>query len=251
MNFPTIAALLLIAGCSSEPAAEREQSATASPVGASPAPAPEVLASADPSPSPTNEAIPLFVRGKFAPRDECAVVPGAIAFRLELANAVRTRNASALAILAEPAIKLDFGGGTGKAALRERFSGPGGKELWAELDQILPLGCALDHGNLVLPWLFTQDLGKLDPYSAMIVIGNAVPMHGSASDDGRVVATLSWTAVDLVKGLQPEAAFQQVRVPGGPSGYIATASLRSPLDYRIIASRKNGDWRIGAFIAGD
>jgi hypothetical protein len=78
-----------------------------------------------------------------------------------------------------------------------------------------------------------------------------VPMRGSASGTGPVVARLAWTAVELTKGLQPEAALQHVRVPGGPSGYIATASLRSPLDYRIIASRKNGDWRIGAFIAGD
>ena len=164
---------------------------------------------------------------------------------------MRTRNVRALIRLADPAIKLDFGGGSGAASLRERLTGAGGKQLWAELDQILTLGCAVDHGSLVLPWLFAQDLGSLDPYSAMIVTGKDVPLRASASSEAKVIAAQSWSAVELVKGLQPDAPFQHVRVPGGPTGYIATASLRSPLDYRIRASRTDGEWRIGAFIAGD
>ena len=156
-----------------------------------------------------------------------------------------------MAGLADPAIKLDFGGGSGLATLRERLAGDGGKQLWVELDSILALGCALQHDNLVLPWLFAQDLGAIDPFSAMIVTGNDVPVRASATSDASVTATLSWTAVELVNGLLPDAAFQHIRVPGGQAGYIATSALRSPLDYRIIANRKNGEWKIGAFIAGD
>ena len=55
-----------------------------------------------------------------------------------------------------------------------------------------------------------------------------------------------------VRGGCPAKRFQQVRVSGGSgTGYIATSFLRSPVDYRLIASRSGATWRITAFIAGD
>ena len=244
MKILPVGILLLLAACSNEPAAQRKQ---ATPAVTPSAEKPQQIAGAPPA-SPVK---PPAAKGRFAPRDECASAPGAAEFRRALANAVRMRDVSAMAGLADPAIKLDFGGGSGLATLRERLAGDGGKQLWAELDSILALGCALQHGNLVLPWLFAQDLGGIDPYSAMIVTGIDVPVRASASHNGKAIAKLSWAAVELVGGLLPDAAFQHIRVPGGPAGYIATSALRSPLDYRIIADRKNGEWKIGAFIAGD
>ncbi len=244
MKILPVAGLLVLAACSNEPAAPREQ---AVPHVSPSAIKPQQTA----GPAPAAPVKPQPAKGRFAPRDECASVPGAAEFRRALANAVRMRDVSGMAGLADPAIKLDFGGGSGLATLRERLAGDGGKQLWAELDSILALGCALQHDNLVLPWLFAQDLGAIDPFSAMIVTGNDVPVRASATSDASVTATLSWTAVELVGGLQPDAAFQHIRVPGGQAGYIATSALRSPIDYRIIANQKNGEWKIGAFIAGD
>jgi hypothetical protein len=121
--------------------------------------------------------------------------------------------------------------------------------LWEELAAILPLGCAVQDGALVMPWYFAQAFD--DPFSAMIVTGSEVALRSEAAADTAALTTLSWQAVELVGGLQPGKPFQQVRVPGGVQGFVATSELRSVLDYRLIANRNDGAWRITALIAGD
>ena len=79
--------------------------------------------------------------GPYAPRDTCGDLKGADAFRQDLAVAVEARDVDALVALAAEDVKLDFGGGAGRAELRKRLSG-GDWDLWDELDKLLMLGCS-------------------------------------------------------------------------------------------------------------
>lgn len=192
-----------------------------------------------------------LAEGRFAPRNECIKLPGAKAFLLDLEKAVKARDADALLKLADPAVKLDFGGGGGLVTFRERLAAEEGL-LWQELDQITALGCAHSaNGAMTLPWYFAQELGVEDPTRAMLVTGADVPVHEAASADSPVVAKVSWDLVDLHEGYDPRADFAQVTAPGGEEGFVAKESLRSPLDYRLIASRVGESWRIVSFVAGD
>lgn len=214
--------------------------------------------SATASPSPSTSAAPVAVApsalpsGPLAPTDTCSEAPGAAAFLSALRKAVAARDAKALSVLADPDVRLDFGGGAGREELARRLSGSDGAGLWAELDEIVALGCALDGDRLVLPALFAQDLGTLDPYTTMVVTGSGVPLFAEARVSAPQLATLSWQAVALAGSLEPDAPFQRVVVPGGPTGFVQTARLRSVLDYRLIANRAKGEgWRLTAFVAGD
>ena len=98
--------------------------------------------------------------GPLAPRDDCGALGGANAFRRELSDAVIRRDIEALVSLADIDIKLDFGGGEGRAELRLRLSDPDSR-LWQELDKMLPLGCAVNsQGGITLPWYFAQDFWR-------------------------------------------------------------------------------------------
>ena len=102
-------------------------------------------------------------QGRFAPRDECGILPGYSEFREALESAVAKRDAKSLAAIADPKIKLDFGGGGGRAELQSRLSGAE-LPLWEELDEILDLGCAVNAPNSTsMPWYFAQDMGDVDP----------------------------------------------------------------------------------------
>lgn len=192
------------------------------------------------------------VEGRFAPRDECAALPGAKEFRTALAEAAHRRDAEALVALADPQVKLDFGEGAGRAELRRRLAGEQGAELWSALGALLPLGCAVQEGRLVLPWFFAQDLGDDDAYDLLLVTGEAVPLRTGPSAQAPPQASLSWTLVEPAAGFDPAEPFQQVRLTDGrATGYVETARLRSPIDYRLIASRAGEGWAIEAFIAGD
>lgn len=190
-------------------------------------------------------------QGRYAPRDECATLPGARAFREKLAAAVLARDAEAIAGMAVPDVRLGFGGQDGRARLLQKLKAADGA-LMSELEQLLPLGCAgTDGGGLTIPWYFAQNFGDTDSYSAMLTTGTDIPLLATANSGAAVRQRLSWDIVSLEGGLKPGAAFQQVRTAKGQKGYIATAQLRSLLDHRLLAVRQGEEWKITALLAGD
>ncbi|MFN4135431.1 MAG: hypothetical protein ACK4G2_07240 [Novosphingobium sp.] len=185
----------------------------------------------------------------YPPQDECAARPGWPAFRKSLGNAIRARDADALAALAAPDIMLDYGGSSGIAELKRRLADPAGG-LWQELAAILPLGCAVQGGLAAMPWVFWNVPETVDSYHAMLVLGDATPLRQTPG--GKVISPVGWFLV----GIDPMAFDRarpetQVTLDNGRKGWIETARLRSLLDYRLIAEPVDGTWRITAFIAGD
>lgn len=196
-------------------------------------------------------APPKLAEGPYAPRDECAEVPGAPEFRARLSAAVKARDADALLALAAPDIQLDFGGGSGTAELRKRLGDPA-YDLWDELDTLVALGCAKSAGGgITLPWYFAQDFGELDVLNAIIVTGEDVPLRETADKAGPVIAAVSWDAVTLVGRFAPEAAFHRVKTRDGKVGFIAADKLRPIAGYRVIASSRDGKWSMTSLVAGD
>lgn len=194
---------------------------------------------------------PKLAEGPYAPRDECTGLPGADAFRQQLAQAVKARDAEALITLAAPDVKLDFGGGAGSAQLQARL-GEDNPTLWDELDVLLTLGCAAEgQAGITLPWYFAQKIDAVDPMAGMIVMGENVPLRVAPDANGETVKEISWDVVELIDGLQPEAPFQHVATTKGQRGYIATDKLRSLIDYRLLASSRDGKWSITSLVAGD
>ena len=189
--------------------------------------------------------------GKYAPQDECKTVPGAEDFRAQLAAAIEAKDADRLAALAAPDVKLDFGGGAGVNTLRSRLSAKK-PDLWGELSQLMALGCAVnDQGGITIPWYAAKPIDDVDPAVAMLVVGEKVPLRRNLDATSAEAEEISWDVVALVGGLQPDDAFQKVRTSDGTVGYIATDNLRSLLDYRMIASSRDGKWSFTSLVAGD
>jgi hypothetical protein len=199
--------------------------------------------------SAASAAVPTLT-GPYAPRDACSRQAGASAFRRSLASVVRRRDEAGLLALAASDVRLDFGQGGGRAELRRRLRADRGK-LWRELDRLMPLGCAMQQGSVIIPSIFAADMGDIDPFEVMLVTGARVPLRAAPSAAARPLRLLSWLLVEPVSGADSARPFREVRVKNGPTGYVATALLRNPADYRILASRHRGRWLIDAFVAGD
>jgi hypothetical protein len=123
--------------------------------------------------------------------------------------------------------------------------------LWDELDALLELGCAANsQGGLTIPWYFDQHIDKVDQTSGMLVVGEKVPLLAAPDPKGKPVETISWNVVTLA-ALKPDDRFQQVTTLDGKQGYVATDKLRSLLDYRLLASHRNGKWSVVSLVAGD
>ena len=194
--------------------------------------------------------------GPWAPRDECGKLEGAEPFLAMLRGAVEARDPQALGTLVADDVKLDFGGGAGREELLARLETAEGLS-WDTMASMLALGCSANaQGGLTIPWYFDQEMA-VDPYAGMIVTGENIPMRETASEDAPVIDRLSWEAVEVIFETDNRVeGWRHVRLPATETqaerdGWIEVRNLRAVLDYRLIASSRNGRWRITALIAGD
>jgi hypothetical protein len=249
MRFWWLGALFLLGACgdagepaapaATEPAAPQAKSASAAR--AAPGDAKALLA----------RLVHPVQQGPYAPRDDCATLPDAAEFRQALAAAALARDVEAVAALALPEVTLGFSGDDGRDRLRAKLAGNEG-DLFGELQALLALGCAADaEGGMTMPWYFAQDLGDVDSYSAMLVTGAGVPLHAAADPASPVTQRLSWELVSAGQGFSPDRALRQVTTSGGAQGFVAADTLRSMLDYRLLATKRDGRWRVSAIVAGD
>ncbi|WP_338240638.1 hypothetical protein [Aurantiacibacter hainanensis] len=210
----------------------------------------EIVAEVERTPKPEEQA-----EGPWAPRNECDDLPGGVDFLANLQAAIDTRDADALVALVADDVKLDFGGGSGAQQLRERLAANDG-EHWDTLAELLELGCASrDETSMTIPWYFAQEV-PVDPYMGAIVTGEDVPLYNAPARDAEVRTTLSWDAVEQLPDDRPHEGFERVgwldpETDERVEGYVAADMLRSMIDYRLIANRRNDRWRITALIAGD
>ncbi len=203
-------------------------------------------------PAQAGFTVPPNRPGTYAPREACFIAPGARAFAAALRGAVARRDARALVDLASGDVRLDFGGGAGRAELTRRLAGPERARLWIELAQAANSGCAIQQGSLVFPWFFAQDLGDVDPFEALLAVGPAVPLYSRGSTRARPIARLNWQLVMPQGENAGNGPLRRVSVVGSRlKGFIPSSRLRSQLAYRLVASRTGSGWRITAFVAGD
>lgn len=208
------------------------------------------------------EALPRQAKGPYAPHDECTDQPGAGEFLANLRKAVAARDTNALVALAAEDIRLDFGGGAGVATLRSRLElaaeddepaarSPG---LWDELDTLLDMGCAADGAVLIMPWYFAQEI-EVETGRGFIVTGEDVPLYTSISKESPVLDRISWDVVELVDDIRSTPEMRHVAWTDAEGdtidGFVAGEMLRSTIDYRLLANRRNNRWRITALIGGD
>ncbi len=193
--------------------------------------------------------------GPLAPRDECVQREGFAAFHTALAAAVANKDAAALAALADPGVRLDFGGGGGRVTLLQRFGDPvTGPNLWRELAKIITWGCASpDAATATYPWFFAHLPELEDSYSERIVIGEGAALRNGPLENTPLVRKLDWELVTLFPGearsTNPHA---EVIARGDKAvGYVRRGMLRPLNGFRLLAQRTAQGWRIMAFVTGD
>ena len=227
------ALLLLLPSCDRQEAPSEELAQSAE----------KLVGTKKPEPAPLAE-------GPYAPRDTCGDLQGAADFRQRLAQAVHARDTDAFLALVAEDIKLDFGGGTGREELRSLLASRD-RNLWEELDDLLALGCSANkQGGITIPWYFDQNIAGVDAMAGMIVTGEEIPLRYSPEEGGETLRTISWDVVEI-SNFKPDDTYQQVRTTDDEEGFIATDELRSLIDYRLLATRRNDRWSIVSFVAGD
>ena len=175
--------------------------------------------------------------------------------RQQLRKAVDARDLEGVMTLMSDDVRVSFGGQSGP----ERFSdywtaSDQDKELlWNELGDALKLGCAQatdGEGNpyRAIPAMFVTG-DDLDGFTTWVSLPGAVLRSKADAKAAAKMRLPSWTVLQEVE--HDGGSWVEVRTPKGANGFVETDQARSLLDYRIIFGRRDGRWRITAFLAGD
>jgi len=195
-------------------------------------------------------ALALVAPARMPPVDRCPAEAGFVAFRSSLIRAAKLRDLDALVELMDENVRLSFGGSSGKQGFRDLWaSKPERRDLlWRELGDALQLGCAMRGASPVFPSMFVQ-ADKLDGFTSWIARPGA-RLRRWPSRSAPIRGRLSWHVL-TADGTWNGGEWIKVRTGDGRRSYVHTASVRSPISYRLFADRRKGEWRITAFIAGD
>jgi hypothetical protein len=192
---------------------------------------------------------------KYYPKDECLHLDGYFEFRQQFEDIVKKRNSAGLQKLIAPNIEWNYGGEPAtKTAFAEnwKLAKGAGSPIWAELDNILPLGCGMSGDGIAFPHIFTVDL-TLDknPEADTLVIHQDVNLRAAPSSSAASKAKISWEMVTLAEDKIVDDGWSPVTAADGKTGFIKSSYLRNMLDYRAGFQKREGKWVMNFFVAGD
>jgi hypothetical protein len=174
--------------------------------------------------------------------DKCSGLPGYAGFRTELKRVVAARDAVAFKALFHPAGAMRVSGIGGPVSYPWNFDRPEAAEVWAELEQILELGCVREGQKLLLPAVAGL-AGDVEPGD--VVALERVAIRTRPRSDARVLRVARPGDVFTPLDYRPEG---WIRIKAqGRIGYLPLSRLRSPHGLRLEVVPFEGGWRIKAF----
>ena len=188
---------------------------------------------------------------RLPPADRCSAEPGVGAFMTQLRAAVVKRDAALLMPLIADDVTVDFGGSYGRAAFKAHWGldKPATSGLWEALTDALSLGCVKVGESLVAPSLSEQIDDPRDPFLLWLARPGAL-LRAAPGANSATLATLDWHLVEE-ESERTRGDWIAVKLADGRRGFVDSAQLRSPFDYRAVIEKRAGRWLITAFVAGD
>ncbi len=186
-------------------------------------------------------------------------------FREKLIAAVKNHDKKYLLGIIDPKIKASFGGDDGIADFKKVWKINSPKSaLWDELLVVLTNGgtfykeADVKNKQFSAPYTFTSFPEDLDAFEHSIIFGNNVNLRVKPDLSANVVAKLNYNVVKVdfensIKSKENENNYSWLKVEtlGGKKGFVSAEYVRSPIDYRVFFEKKNGKWKMTAFVAGD
>ncbi len=187
------------------------------------------------------------------PVDEATSDPEFFTYRGRLQAAIAARDVEAVIAMADPDVKLGFGGDDGAERLRQNLTGANAQRIWAEMGRILALGGAFEGGMFQAPYYFARWPHGADSFECGVIVGRNVNVRREPATGAPVITTASY---DLVRHMVPGVSnlpegWTAVEMRNRRLGYVRNEYFGAPIGVRALFNRVNGQWRLTALVSGD
>lgn len=199
------------------------------------------------------------------PVDEAAKDASFLAFRTKLIAAVKKKDAKYVLGIVDKDIKIGFGGNDGIAEFKKAWDLEKADSIfWASFSEVINNGGHfLKEGDsttkmFYAPYTFNGFPEDLDAFEHAVVLGSGVNLRQGPSTDTKVVGSLSYNIVKVIRGDEvihdhngENQTWNGVQTLGGKKGFIRSDFLRGPTDLRAGFEKIKGQWKMVVFLAGD
>ncbi len=194
------------------------------------------------------------------PVDEGKKDASFISFRQKLIEVVKNQELKSLVGILDPNITSSFGGDGGIKEFKEMWKLDSPKsEFWNEMLTVITNGGVFsDKNTFSAPYSFDRFPEDLDAFEHQIIFGSNVNLRSQPNNSSKLISQLSYNIVKVdyeksVKDKRKEEKYLwfMVETLGGKKGFVDSKYVRSPIDYRAVFEKKNGKWKMTAFVAGD
>jgi hypothetical protein len=110
------------------------------------------------------------------------------------------------------------------------------------------LGSYGDERKACAPYRSCQWPENFDSFDYAVAIGESVSVYSRPDQKAPAVAKLSYHVVKVDNAM---SEWPNVTLWDGRTGFVQKAFLRSAVDYRAYFEKKNNQWTLTTFVAGD
>jgi hypothetical protein len=198
------------------------------------------------------------------PIDEARQDASFFAFRTKLIEAVKKRDTKYLLGVVDPRIRNTFGEDDGIRYFKKTWKIESPKsEFWDKFTPVIGNGGVFSSvGRTKLfsaPYTYTSFPEDLDNVEYAAIFGGEVNLRERPDVKSKALGLLSHNivkvdyqnSVPLSEKEKYRYSWLRVETLGGRRGFVKAEYVRGPLDYRAVFEKKNGRWKMTAFIAGD
>ena len=198
-------------------------------------------------------AVVALAAPQLLPVDEASKRPDFFSFRASLQRAIARHDVVGLLAIVHPQIKNSFGGDDGFDNFRTMWKvDDPASEVWDVLGTVLALGGSFhDADTFVAPYVFSRWPEQFDSFEHVAVVGANVRVRSQPDTASAAIDTVSFAILPVARQSTDKEGWTAVQIEKNRVGYISSAYVRSPIDYRAIFRFDDRRWRLVTFVAGD
>jgi hypothetical protein len=202
---------------------------------------------------------PLPPPMRLIPVDEAAKDQSFAQFRDELKAVIARKDAAKLFHYLASDIQLSFGGDYGGPAFHKMWK-PFDKDtqVWKALSLIVDNGGKfVVPGGFAAPYAYAAFPEDIDAFSYVVVTNPRALLRERPHANARVIRELDHDILEVVNSsgkMQHEAGpndWDEVKHVSGQRGFVQSADIRSPIEFRAVFEKRKGKWVMQTLIAGD
>ncbi len=183
-----------------------------------------------------------------------------IQFMDRLEDAVNTRDKDFIISILSPNIVNSFGGDNGIEEFKTYWNWSSkSSSFWRIMQRLIEMGGGTykQNGQYTLPYVFTNWNDKHDSYLYAAITGTYVNVRDQPSlNQSKVLGQFNY---DIVKvdyershpSMDSPEWYYVEQANEGLKGYVFWKYVWSPIGYRAIFEKINGEWKMTIFLAGD